>query len=432
MFSLTLLVAIPRAAHAEANFVITIAGKKNALTCSTSANRVDPSDTVALAFVMHDKLALESVTIRAGTVDHSLKPSSDGKGGGVVSFQPQTADAFKATAVTDKGTAECDQVALPPATGGRGSAAKAGGTQSDDDAYRWWLSTSGIAARDGLKRAGKERGLPAATELLVHLPSGRLVFPAGLSLREGTPVQVAVISSHASGYDVQSTDCAAIQTFRTAGDVGASIAKKQVAPGGFDDTPRLILVGVGQYLRCGAGIVSYDLKSWVGDSEATLSSIKLEMRPVYSFALITAIGFDTTISHDFEAVPTANGTGNVIAAKHDRAGPTVLVGGQWMIGGVDYTDMRWYNYVANPFLAFDASAPLAGFIAGDTLTISGGISLAIGLAVHRGTRLKGAKIGDSLGDKGDVPKEDTWRQQRLGFYIGVTVDSKIYDALKGK
>jgi hypothetical protein len=156
------------------------------------------------------------------------------------------------------------------------------------------------------------------------------------------------------------------------------------------------------------------------------------MRPVYSFALVTAVGFDTTISHDFEAVPGSEGMTNVIAPKHDRAGPTVLVGGQWMIGGVDYTDMRWYNYFANPFGAFDASSPLAGFVVGDTVTITGGISLAIGLAAHRGTRLRGAQLGDSLGDKGDVPKEDTWRQQRLGFYVGVTLDSKVFEALKSQ
>jgi len=62
-----------------------------------------------------------------------------------------------------------------------------------------------------------------------------------------------------------------------------------------------------------------------------------------------------------------------------------------MIGGVDYTDMRKYNYFANPFVAFDAASPLTGFVVGDTITYSGGISFAIGLAVHEGERLRGAQ-----------------------------------------
>jgi hypothetical protein len=172
----------------------------------------------------------------------------------------------------------------------------------------------------------------------------------------------------------------------------------------------------------------YDLQIKAGTAAAVTVSHSIDVRPVYSFALLTALGFDTTISHDFQAVPAAGG-GNVIAPKHDRAGPAMLIGGQWMIGGVDYTDMRWYNYVANPFAAFDASAPLAGFVVGDALTTRGGISLAIGLGVHEGVRLKGVQPGDPLAT-GDVPKDATWHDQRVGFYIGVAFDSKVFEALK--
>ena len=103
-----------------------------------------------------------------------------------------------------------------------------------------------------------------------------------------------------------------------------------------------------------------------------------------------------------------------------------------MIGGADYTDMRRYNYFANPFVAFQASSPLTGFVIGDTLTFKGGISLGLGLSVHQGTRLSGAEPGDPLTMGSAPPVQPYWRDARLGFYIGVVFDTNIYNALTAK
>lgn len=425
------------AAFAGANYAFTVAGKKGALTCTKDTASTPPAtDTMAIQITMTGALKLQNVTVKVGAQNLPLTLAQDGKGTGGVATVPLKGvqgDSFTTTVITDQGEKACDEVKLArvaaqttnePQTGDRDEL-------SDADAYRWWVSADGIGARDAFQRTGEERGLPEDAALLVHLPSGRLVFPSGTSLREGTPVQVVVIASRASGFEFAPKECASLKTFRTVGDGAAPPpAEKQAADGALGATPRPMLVGVGPYVRCGAGSLSYDLSYGTGTTAKTLSTTKLEMRPVYSFALVTAIGFDTTISRDFEAIPGE--AGNVIAAKHDRFGPTILIGGQWMLGGVDYTDMRWYNYFANPFVAFDAASPLSGFVAGNTFTLTGGISLAVGLAAHRGVRLKGAQLGDSLGELGDVPRDNTWRRQRLGFYIGVALDSKVFEALKSR
>jgi hypothetical protein len=347
-------------------------------------------------------------------------------------------DSLKLIVTTDKGTVTCDGVkaragaATGAATGIAADQRAAPPVLDDTTAAHWWLGEAGASALDALRRNGTQRGLPEDTEFLVYLPSGRPAFPTPTSVREGAPVQIVMIQPAQGAPDVEviSKSCAAVKPFRVTGDDN----QKQGAAGGITAdrvTPSYELSARGPYLRCGAGALTYDLKIKAAGGDAVTVSHSLDVRPVYSFALVTALGFDTTISHDFQAVPGGGGGGNIVAAKHDRVGPAILVGGQWMIGGVDYTDMRWYNYLANPFVAFDASSPLTGFVVGDTLTIRGGISLAIGLAAHEGTRLKGVRLGDPL-QAGDVPKDATWHEQRLGFYVGVAFDSKVFEALKAK
>jgi hypothetical protein len=421
-------------AAADANYTMAIGVSKTDPTrpaCDLAADG-KPSRTGSLQvrFTLKDQVTLSSVTT-APSVPVVQPPDGTDPVATIDVKSMKDTDALTLTAVTDKGPVDCPSVR---ALADRAPAPQpAAGAAAPDDraASRWWLSDHGASALDALKRRGKQRGLPDDARFLVYLPSGQPAFPTPTSLREGTPVQIVMIQPVQGGPTVAVTtkSCAAFKAFRVAGDDGTT---KQGGDGGLDPAtavrPEYELAAVGPYLRCGAGSLAYDLTFKPGAADAVTVAHTLEVRPEYSFALLTTLGFDSTISHDFQAVP-AMGGGSTVAAKHDRVGPSILIGGQWMVGGVDYTDMRWYNYLLNPFIAFDAASPLTGFVVGDTLTIRGGISLAFGLAAHRGTRLKGVQLGDALSG-GDVPKDDTWHEQRLGFFIGAAFDSKVFEALK--
>lgn len=297
----------------------------------------------------------------------------------------------------------------------------------DDDAAAWWKA-NGTAALAALRKDWKARDMPDDTTFLVHLPSGQPALPRLGSLPEGVPLQIAVISSKPSGFSVALKDCADVDKFRIKSqDLAAKQSGNGPIPGVNVASPPLGLVAAGPVFECGAGTATYDLS---GADAKLLSTTRLVSRPIYSFALVTAIGFDMTILHDYNAVRSPSGL-NQVARANERIGPLVLAGAQWMVGGVDYTHMAWNNYIVNPFVAVDASAPLTGFVIGDSITLTGGLSLSIGLAVHRGTRLQGASVGTTLGEDGAVPKTATWHDPRFGLYFGVTLDSNVYSALKG-
>jgi hypothetical protein len=414
------------AASAAPHYTVTVAGKPNALTCTVVDHKLDPTPALGVQVIMKNKLKRKQVSVDLDGASSQVLAVQDvqGAAGGTSSFAPGDAASFTLHIDTDQGAVACDAIGLKPGKVERLAEI------SDDDAARWWASEDGLGARDRFLRAGKQRGLPDDPVLLVHLPSGRLVAPSPSSLRDRSVVQVVVISSHASGFDMVPKECAAPAPLRLLGDPAPAGAVKQAARGGLGATPPISLVGAGAYVQCGAGTLTYDLSYGAGDATRALSTTKLTIRPTFTLAIVTAVGFDTTVIRDYAAVRAEQlGTGNVIGNQHTKVGPSVLVGGQWMLGNVDYTDMRWYNYVLNPFVAVDVSAPLSGFVVGDTLTLTGGISLALGLAVHPGVRLKGSRLDDPLADAADPQKQADWNAYHLGLFVGVALDSKIFKAL---
>ena len=426
-FSALLIGLSTGVAAAGTNYTMTIGLAKGKPDCQIAANgQPTTTDSLQVRLMPKDKLAISAVKADpSATV--VLAPDVDDQIATISVGALKATDALKLTVTTNKGDAVCEPVRVRAAGGGDGGGGGSGAVD-DNTATHWWLGEGGARALDALTRTGKQRGLPDDTQFVVYLPSGRPVYPAASSVREGTPVQIVMIQPPRGAPDVEvvTKSCTAFKPFRVAGDDGAA---KQGGAGGVDrGAPDYELSAKGPYLRCGAGTLSYDLQIKAGSGAAVTVSQSLEVRPVYSFALVTTLGFDATISHDFQAVPAGEG-GSTVARKHDRVGPAILIGGQWMLGGVDYTDMQWYNYALNPFVAFDAKSPLSGFVVGDTLTLRGGISLAIGLAVHEGTRLKGVSVGDAIGT-GEVPKDATWHEQRVGVFVGVAFDSKVFEALK--
>ena len=416
-------------ASAAPHYTVTVAGKKAALTCAVDDHKLEATAALNVQIVMKDKLVRKEVSIDLKGAGSQALVMQDvqGAAGGTTSFTPGAAESFTLHVNTDQGAVVCDEIALKATKTER---AGDGPDISDEDAARWWASEDGLSARDRFRRAARQHGLPKDTVLMVHLPSGRLVTPSPSSLRDRSVVQVAVISWRASGFDMVSKECAAPVAMRMLGEPPPAAPAKQRAPGAIGETPPPELVGAGAYVQCGAGNLTYDLTYGTGAATKALSTTKLTIRPTYTLAVVTAVGLDTTIIHDYAAVRAQElGTGNVIGNKHTKVGPSVLVGGQWMLGNVDYTDMRWYNYVLNPFAAVDASAPLSGFVVGDTLTLTGGISLALGLAVHPGVRLKSARLYDPLADAADPSKESSWNAYHLGFFIGLALDSKVFKAL---
>ena len=101
-----------------------------------------------------------------------------------------------------------------------------------------------------------------------------------------------------------------------------------------------------------------------------------------------------------------------------------------MVGGVDYEEMRWYNYFANPFIAVNPKSPTVDAIVGLSLTPTGGISLALGASLHEKIVLSGYSVGDAFAGDGAVPVRSTWSGIKPGFFAGVTIDSNIYSAVK--
>jgi hypothetical protein len=411
------VVSICSIARADSNYKFDVT-----LTGATVACQVEPTqkpsttDTIAIDFVLNGMtLTSASVATADGT---DLRATPTGAGSATYLFSGAAGKEFVATVATDLGPATCPKVQAPASKSGDAAPVP------DEAAAKWW-NDHHATAEEALRSEWKTR-IPSNTRFLVHLPSGRPAFPQQGSLREGIPLQVVVLTNHALGPYVDVTSCPDEVRFRIKQPDGAGAAEKK----GEVAAEQISLIPVGQIFECGAGAMSYDLKSGPGVDAKVLSTTKLVSRPVYSFALVTAVGFDTTISHDFAAVRSPSGI-NEVARENDRVGPAVLAGAEWMVGGVDYGDMKWNNYIVNPFAAVDASSALTGFVVGDSITVTGGVSLAIGLAVHRGTRLTGVSVGTPLGDAAAVPKEATWHDPRFGLFLGVTLDSNVYNALKG-
>jgi hypothetical protein len=299
-----------------------------------------------------------------------------------------------------------------------------GGQLTSTDAARdiaameyWQRQDGGVKAMSDLVASGSSRGLPPNTAFLVHLPSGAPAFPFPNSLREGTPMQVVVIAAldQPEPIDISVTACADIQTFRVK---PADTSGKQAAA--------FALIPVGAWFKCGAGTATYSLKFGGDTGRTTTTSVR--MRSVYHFAATLIVGYDTAPTASF-GTSTQGGAQHVVE-NDSRVGLAAYIGGVWMVGGVDYEDMKFYNYFLNPFIAVNPTAPTKDAIVGLALTPTGGISIALGVSLHEKTVLNGMSVGDAFTGSGSVPTRDSWGDVSPGFFAGVAVDSNVYNAVK--
>jgi hypothetical protein len=299
-------------------------------------------------------------------------------------------------------------------------------------ATAWWLSY-GAAAREALRKEGGKDGggFPHDTQFLVHLPSGAPAFPFPSSVREGTPLQVAVIVpvGQTSPIDIAVTSCADIQTFRLKpsdngeGKQSAAVPDESRGPA----LGAAVLVPVGATFKCGAGTASYTLKFGASDT-GTSSTTSLRIRSVYHFAATFVLGYDTAPTRTFGT--SAQGAAQSVTELDNNVGLGAYIGGVWMVGGVDYEDMKPWNWFLNPFIAVNPTSPTKDAVAGLALSPTGGVSLAVGVSLHEGTALNGYSVGDPFTGSGTVPTRDTWAAMKPGFFIGAAVDSNVYNAVK--
>ncbi|MCA9651789.1 MAG: hypothetical protein KC501_17880 [Myxococcales bacterium] len=354
-------------------------------------------------------------------------------------------------------TVVCDKrsfFADPPPKGDEADDADPTDVSLDTAAAAWWTANGETKSKTLVESLGKAGlGRPFGrrfrsrdrkdTVFLVHLPSGAPASPFPSSVREGTILQVAVlrplseVEGRARSYSIEVESCAAVEPFRTTLENEAAPPEQAGAASrdgaGIDFT----VVPIGPWMRCGDGKLEYTLRvtdppSADGGIETTIAATtKVGIRPVHHLAAVAIPGFDTARLPSFGVRDGVIVGGlDTSTERFDRVGARVMVGAQWMIGGVDYEQMRWHNYFANLFVGVDATKPLDGFTTGLAITPTGGISLAVGLSLHKTRQLDdGLRVGDPFVGDGDVPSTGNWRDPSAGLFVGLAIDHRIYQAL---
>jgi len=300
----------------------------------------------------------------------------------------------------------------------------------DTTAVKWWRD-NGAGHLIQLENAGKNLGMPGDVKFLVHLPSGNPSYPSFDSLREGTTLQPAIIlpTNDTREIALAIRDCAVNETFRIKQQPADDNKKQGAQPGQPTD---FALVPIGRYFKCGAGTLSYDLTFSEGGAARTVTS-KIRMRETFHLMPAVLLGYDSAVRRKFDTDVIPNEMGEnirTVIQQNDRQGPIVYLGAQWAIGGIDYEDMDWHNYIANLFLAVNPTSPTKDFAVGFAPTLTGGVSLAIGATIHQGTVLDRVQVGDPLEGEGAVPTRGTWSRFEPGFFIGLTVDTNVANAMK--
>ena len=293
---------------------------------------------------------------------------------------------------------------------------------SDVAAARWFRDR-GASELAELRGEGPTK-LGDDVQFLVHLPSGQPAYPFPSAATEGTEMQVFVILPTAAVHTLvlEKTSCTAPNTFRTSFGGEEEGQESRL----LDLRPGFALIPVGQHFRCGAGDVSYMLKV-EGQSDA-LSTTKLRIRPRFHLAAIAMLGWDFGRRAGYAKVPDGDMIPH-IEKYRERVGIEKYVGVQWMLFGVDYENMKLYNYFLNLFAAADPASPLDDFVAGLALTPTGGISLTVGLGFHRGDVLDGVRRNDPFTGEGEIPVKASWDEPGVGLSLGVSIDSRIYDSI---
>ena len=262
--------------------------------------------------------------------------------------------------------------------------------------------------------------------LLRHLPSGAPAFPFASSVSEHQTIQIATVVDRRStvgSVDVTMTACERPLRERMKGDFGSLAAKPQ-GIGRLE--PDFALLPIGTLIQCGPDEMRYTMSVTPADGSAKPepTAARLEVRPVYHVGATAFMGFDSVKKPEFSV------QSGVVTRQTDAFGTGFFVGATWYPFGVDYGRMRWWNYVVNPFGGVSMDAPKENFIVGNAFTVTGGISLAVGAAIHRLDELNGIAEGAAFTGDGTVPTRKAWSKKGVGWYIGVAVDNNVLTAFR--
>jgi hypothetical protein len=316
---------------------------------------------------------------------------------------------------TSCGTMKLGAPSQPPSAV-TGTAGESSGAILDADlaATQWWV---GGGRKDFLKASAP--AFPKHTQFLVHGPSGAPIPPFPTAISEGDGQQIVILKDATATVpevDIEIASCPSRELFRTKGSL-PTIAGAQA---GF-----YVAVPIGSTLGCGAGNLIYSVSVKKEGGATTAHSVRVRVSEVYHVAATVFYGFD------FVRQPTFAAPDKLITRTEDRVGPGFRLGFTWFPFGIDYEHMKWYNHVLNPFGAFDPASPKDSFIVGTNFTPHGGMSLAVGVAVHHLPVLNGVALGSTFSGPGDVPTRKEWNRAGLGLYVGVAMDTNVLTALKG-
>jgi hypothetical protein len=283
----------------------------------------------------------------------------------------------------------------------------------------WWNSDQG---RKALAQFEGERGhrFPKLTVFLVHLPTGTAASPFPESVSEDNYLQVLVIQRPNSlPYLLKVDTCKKPLSFRVLG--AADDFKDLIKPQG--EGVGFVLLPAGRPFRCGPEEVVYHPE--MANSTKPPADTHLRVRPVYQVATTFTYGFDFAKQDNFSVQSSK------IAKTTDYVGPGLRIGFTWFPFGLDPEKMSWRSRLLNPFAVFDPKAPTENFIVGNSFTWRGGLSLAVGAAIHKNTILQGVVVGQEVNaDVTVAPTAKQWRDINPGLFVGVALDNTAYKALK--
>ncbi len=317
------------------------------------------------------------------------------------------------------GDVKCEPVQSPRAKGAEAPEADAPPPKELDlEATAWWQAEG----RKQLSRLRAKGGFARGTRFLVHYANGERAAPFPGSVSEREPVQVVVIADagEALGAELVVGTCEDVQPFRVT---------KPEAAGRLEGKRRRRewrLVPVGPLLQCGAGSLTYTLR--LAEPEPADGVTRVRVRPVHNVAATVVYGFDFVKERSFGVVDGR------VEQTEDEAGLGLRLGLTWFLPwGVDYEDMKPHNYVANWVLAVDPEAPTERFMTGVAVTPTGGLSLVVGVSVHRLTALAGGlRPGAEFTGSGEVPTRREWSGAGVRPFIGLSLDDNIYTAFKDR
>ena len=298
-------------------------------------------------------------------------------------------------------------------------------TKLDAKAYDWLQKDGAQAARLLIDNIEREQGITEdRLVLLKHLPSGAVAPPFPYSVSEHQVLQIAiVVDMHdLASAEVQFSSCEKPLLERLKGDFGAFAARAE----GTEEEPDFRLMPLGSLFQCGPERLAYSVTVTTegAKEKSNPAPAIVQVRPVYHLGATAVMGFDWTQKSTY-AVKS-----EVITKTQDRFGNSLFVGGTWYPFGVDYGRMRWWNYIVNPIAAVSLDNPKENFFVGNAFTVTGGISVAVGMAFHHLDALDGVKEGDKFTGDGNVPTIKQWSKAGRGFFLGVAVDNNIFKALK--